>query len=149
MCLAAKNLWCSILAFAGEALQNSVVCTPPHLLAELGRAQQTPPCTISCPAGFSGNKLHFQSGLFFRRAAAYSLPKKQNVSHSLTWLQFAGAFDRPRCSNLIVLGVPIGNPPGWCSHYGLAALWCVAWVSRIPCILPSHSLLGLGIFVWD
>lgn len=57
--LAAKNLSCSVLTFAGDAFQTSVVCTAPSLLAELDGAQQAPPCTTSCPAGFSGKNYTF------------------------------------------------------------------------------------------
>ena len=41
----------------------------------------------------------------------YSLPQTQNISHNHSWLQAAGACDRPRCSNLLVWGdwVPIWN----------------------------------------
>ena len=79
-------------------------------------------------------------------------PKKQNVFHGHSWLHPANASDRPRCSNLIVLGdrVLVWNSPGWCYHYGHAARCvCVACTSQTMYILPSLSRLGLEIPVWD
>ena len=82
-CLAAKNLWCSKLAHLTPSLLSlqkmqckTLFCAVPGLLAELDGTQKTPwypTLWTPCPAGFSGNKLHFQSALCWKSICVQGL----------------------------------------------------------------------------
>ena len=73
------------------------------------------------------------------------LPKKQKVSLGQGWLQPAGASDRLRCCNVIILGdwVSLWNSPGWCYLYG-CAVCCMCSLGLPESIYPPQ-ILTVGI----